>query len=239
MAGTRAEELVAGWRHVFKLDPDKRIDDAGLERICLSGTDAVLVGGTSGVTYENTADLLARIRRFEVPCALEVSDAGAAVPGFDLYLIPLVLNTPRGEWVTGRQADALVDFGPYIPWEETAAEGYLILNAEAEAARLTGAETNLGAERAAAYGRLADRLMRLPIVYAEYSGRFGDMALVGRLRSVLDRARLFYGGGVDGPERARAAAAAAHTVVVGNVVYDDLDAAIATVAAVRAVPLPS
>jgi len=29
------------WKHVFKLDPNKEIDDQSLERICESGTDAI------------------------------------------------------------------------------------------------------------------------------------------------------------------------------------------------------
>ena len=45
------------WRHVFKLDPNKGISDEKLEKICESGTDAVMVGGTDGVTLENVLDL--------------------------------------------------------------------------------------------------------------------------------------------------------------------------------------
>jgi len=221
------------WRHVFKLDPEREIDDSSLERICLSGTDAVMVGGSSGVTFENVVDLLARIRRFELPCALEVSDLEAAVPGFDLYLIPMVLNTERTEWLTGKQVEGLQAYGSYIPWESTAAEGYIILNAEAEVARLTGASCELDTAAVLAHVRLADRMMRLPIVYMEYSGRFGDMRLVSQASELLTQARLFYGGGIVDAMQAAEAAAAAHTVIVGNVVYDDIEAALTTVEAVR------
>lgn len=227
------------WRHVFKLDPDKRIDDETLEAVCLSGTDAVLVGGSTGVTYDNTVDLLARIRRFEVDCVLELSDAEAAVPGFDGYFVPIVLNAGGADWITGRQAAAIAAYGPFIPWADTAGEGYIILNGESDAARVTSARTGLDAEEAAAYAQLADRLMRLPVVYVEYSGRFGDMALVSRVRGALAGARLFYGGGVTNANTARLAAAAAHTVVVGNAVYDGLADALATVAAVKETPEPA
>ncbi|MFS0725936.1 heptaprenylglyceryl phosphate synthase [Paenibacillus sp. 1P07SE] len=221
------------WRHVFKLDPDREIDDAKLDALCMSGTDAVIVGGSSGVTFEKVVELLSRIRRYEVPCALEVSDLEAAVPGFDLYLIPMVLNTARTEWMTGKQIEGLQAYGSYIPWDSTAAEGYLILNAEAEAARLTGADCGLDAAAVLAHVRLADRLMRLPIVYLEYSGTFGDMELVRAASALVTQARLFYGGGIDDPAKASAAAAAAHTVIVGNVIYDHLEAALETVQAVR------
>ncbi|MBD2848490.1 heptaprenylglyceryl phosphate synthase [Paenibacillus sp. IB182496] len=226
---------VAGWEHVFKLDPDKTLSDETLEAICESGTDALVIGGSSGVTYDNTVDLLARVRRYEVPCALELSTPEAAVPGFDLYLVPLVLNTERGAWITGRQAEGVLGYGPLIPWEATLAEGYIILNAEAEAARVTEAQTELDEERTLAYVDVADRLMRLPIIYLEYSGRFGDMERVRRARRRLAQGRLFYGGGIADAEQAAAAALAADTVVVGNALYADWRTALHTVDAVKRV----
>ena len=45
---------VREWRHVFKLDPNKEITDEELDRICESGTDAIMVGGTDGVTLEES-----------------------------------------------------------------------------------------------------------------------------------------------------------------------------------------
>ena len=60
------------WRHVFKLDPNKEISDEDLELICESGTDAIIIGGTDGVTLENVLDLMSRVRRFTVPCVLEI-----------------------------------------------------------------------------------------------------------------------------------------------------------------------
>jgi putative glycerol-1-phosphate prenyltransferase len=227
------------WRHAFKLDPDRMIGDEALEAVCMSGTDVVLVGGSSGVTYDNTVDLLARIRRYEVPCALELTDAAAAVPGFDWYLLPMVLNAGSAEWVVGRQAAAIAEYGAFLPWDTTFGEGYIILNGDSEAARLTGARAELEDAESAAYAKLADRLMRLPIVYVEYSGRFGDMRLVRSIRAALTQARLIYGGGIDTAARAALAAEAAHTVVVGNVVYDDLAEALATVDAVKNTLMPT
>ena len=221
------------WRHVFKLDPDRELTEEALEAICHSGTDAIIVGGSSGVTFDNIVDLMCRIRRFEVDCALEVSSSDAVAPGFDYYFIPMVLNTGDIQWLTGRQTAALRDLGTYIPWEITAAEGYIILNPDATAAKLTDAHTELDLDSVIAHSDLADRLMRLPIVYLEYSGVFGDMELVRSVGQRLQQAQLFYGGGIDGVDKARQAAASAHTVIVGNVIYDDLEAALATVAAVK------
>lgn len=229
--GAMNRSLYAHWKHVFKLDPDRGIGDEALDRICCSGTDAILVGGSSGVTFDNTVDLLARIRRYEVPCALELSDPSCGVPGFDGYFIPSVLNADRPEWLIGRQAEAIADFGHLLPWEDIACEAYLVLNPDSTVARLTNARTDLTPTEAAAYAQVADRLWRVPVVYVEYSGTYGDMALVKRVRDALRQAHLFYGGGIDSPERAREAAQAANTVVVGNIIYSNLEAALATVAA--------
>ena len=38
------------WSHVFKLDPNKEISDDALEKVCESGTDAIVIGGSDGVT---------------------------------------------------------------------------------------------------------------------------------------------------------------------------------------------
>ncbi|MDB4866886.1 MAG: heptaprenylglyceryl phosphate synthase [Cohnella sp.] len=221
------------WRHVFKLDPDREITEDTLESVCLSGTDAILVGGSSGVTFDNTVELLSRIRRYELPCALELSDPSCGVPGFDGYFIPMVLNAKRREWLIGHHVDALRDFGHLLPWDSVVGEAYLVLNPGSTVARVTEADANLSEGDALAYTQVADRLWNVPVLYIEYSGLFGDMRLVRRIRDELRQAHLFYGGGIDGPDKARQAAEAAHTVVVGNIIYTDLQAALATVHAVK------
>lgn len=44
---------VTEWKHVFKLDPNKDLPDEQLEILCESGTDAVIIGGSDGVTEDN------------------------------------------------------------------------------------------------------------------------------------------------------------------------------------------
>lgn len=221
------------WNHVFKLDPDRELSDEWLEKVCLSGTDAIMVGGSTGVTFDNTVDLLSRIRRYEVPCVLEVSDEEAIVPGFDMFFIPMVLNAGDPRWIVGHHQKALREYGAILDWSQVFTEGYVILNEQSTAARITEANTVLDVRDVEAYARMADRLLHCPIFYMEYSGTFGDMALVARMKELLKDSRLFYGGGIDTPEKAYRAAEAAHTVIVGNAVYDQPEQALATVQAVQ------
>lgn len=231
----KLKQMIPAWRHVFKLDPDRILDDQMLEAVCVSGTDAIMIGGSSGVTYENTVDLLSRVRRFEVPCVLEISDLEAVVPGFDLYMIPIVLNAGHPDWILGQHARAIEQYGYLIPWELLVPEGYLVLNPEATVAKVTEAKAPLDPASARAYAQVADRLLQLPIVYLEYSGQAGDFELVSDVRRTLDQARLFYGGGIVDAETARLAAAVSDTVIVGNAVYGNLEQALSTVEAVKGV----
>lgn len=226
-------QMIQPWRHVFKLDPDRELGDRDLDVICRSGTDAILVGGSTGVTYENTAGLLSRLRRYELPCALEVSELEAAVPGFDLYMIPMVLNTPHTDWILGHHRRAIERFGSLIPWEMVLTEGYIVLNEDSSVARLTNADSSLSGRAAAAYAEIADKLMGLPVVYLEYSGTFGDMNVVREVRESVEHSQLFYGGGITGEAEAEQAAALCDTVVVGNIIYRDVQQALLTVQAVK------
>ncbi|CAI8714895.1 Heptaprenylglyceryl phosphate synthase [Brevibacillus sp. IT-7CA2] len=222
-----------GWRHTFKLDPDKTIDDEALETICESGTDGIIVGGTYGVTYDNTLELMSRLRRYAVPAVLEISSLDAVVPGFDSYLIPLVLNAGDPDWIFAPHVSGLQAFGAYIHWDEIITEGYIIANPDAGVAHLTKARPIADASQAKAYAQVATNICRLPIVYMEYSGTYGDPAIVKAAKAGAGEAHLFYGGGIRNPEQAAEMAAIADTVVVGNVIYDNLAAALATVKAVK------
>lgn len=224
------------WRHVFKLDPNKELTDQDLEKICESGTDAVIVGGTDNVTLENVLDLMARIRRYTVPCVLEVSSAETVTPGFDLYFIPTILNTSDAKWITGLHHQAVKEFGEIMNWEEIVIEGYCILNEECKAAKLTNANTNLGVEEVKAYAMMAEKMFHLPIFYLEYSGMYGDVNLVAEVKKILgENTILFYGGGISSPELAHEMSEFADVTVVGNVVYENLNAALGTVKAVKSV----
>lgn len=217
------------WKHVFKLDPNKEINDNDLERICESGTDGLIIGGSDGVTEDNILDLLMRIRRYSVPCALEVSSLETVTPGFDYYFIPSVLNSNSTNWITGLHHQAVKEFGAIMNWDEIVMEGYCVLNPESKVAAMTESNTNLTTEDIVAYAQMAEKMFKLPIFYIEYSGVYGDVEVVKEVSEILQRTQLFYGGGIKTLEQAKEMAEFANTIVVGNIIYEDIDQALSTV----------
>lgn len=225
------------WRHVFKLDPAKEISDEALKQVCESGTDAILVGGTDGVTLDLVLDLLIRVRQYNVQVALEISTIDSVTPGFDFYFIPSVLNSTNTAWVKDLHIEAIKEFGDYMDWNELVPEGYCILNPDCKAAHVTEAQTALSTEEVIAHARLAEHFFKLPIFYVEYSGMYGDPKMVKAAKNVLNNTRLFYGGGITSAKQATEMAMLADTIVVGNHLYDNLNEALETVKAVHAVTL--
>ena len=223
------------WKHVFKVDPAKQLTDDTLEKLCESGTDAIIVGGTDDVTIDGVLDLLARIRRFTVPVVLEISTVESITPGFDYYFIPTVLNSPNALYVKDLHHAALKEFGMMMNWDEVVAEGYCVLNPACKVAALTEANTDLDEDDVVAYAQMAERLFHLPIFYMEYSGAYGDPDLVYAVSKELENTKLVYGGGIETVEQAEALAHYADIVVIGNIIYKDLQAALKTVKAVREV----
>src|SRR6185312_2902306 len=227
---------ITTWRHAFKLDPAKTITNEELELLAESGTDGIIVGGTDGVTLDNVLDLLVRLRRYSVPIALEVSTVESVTPGFDYYFIPTVLNSTKVEWINGIHHAARREYGHMMDWDEIVTEGYCILNPGCKAAKLTGVTAEPDEEDVVAYARMAEHLFKLPVFYMEYSGTFGDPRIVEAASRVLENTRLFYGGGITNPTDAKTMAELADTVVVGNIIYEDLKVALTTVGAVKSAP---
>lgn len=223
------------WRHAFKLDPAKTISDEDLEKIAESGTDGIIVGGTDDVTLDGVLDLLVRIRRYSVPLALEVSTVESVTPGFDYYFIPTVLNSTDTKWINGFHYEALKEYGHMMNWEEIITEGYCIVNPNCKAAKLTEARPIEDEDDLIAYAQMAEHLFNLPVFYIEYSGEYGDIEMVRAAAEELQETKLFYGGGIKNATDAKVMAEIADTVIVGNIIYENLKAALSTVKAVHSV----
>src|SRR5690625_2165246 len=213
------------WQHVFKLDPAKEINDDELEQICESGTDAIIIGGTDQVTLEGVLDLLYRVRRYVLPFVLEVSTIDAITPGFDAYFIPSVLNSKDKKWIIDMQHEAIKQYGNLINWNEIFVEGYCILNESSKAFKKTNC--TLPSEKdVISYAMMAEHFLKFPIFYLEYSGTYGEPSLVAKVKQQLQHTKLFYGGGIETVKQAKEMKQFADVIVVGNVIYTDLNAAL-------------
>lgn len=208
------------WRHVTKLDPDRDLAHEDIDAVCDSGTDAVMLGGTRGVTEEKMRSLLAAVHENEVPVVVEPSNPLNVVHGDAPLFVPTVLNAGDPAWLVGMHAE-WTRLDDAIDWEAVVPEAYIVLNPESAVGTVTEAHCDLDVDDAASHAAVADRYFGLPVVYVEYSGTFGDPEIVGAVADAVDDAAVFYGGGIDDEDRAATMAAEADTVIVGDAVYEE------------------
>ncbi|WP_135363964.1 phosphoglycerol geranylgeranyltransferase [Halosimplex halophilum] len=220
------------WDHILKVDPDKElVDGETYADVVTCGTDAIEVGGTTGVTEEKMADVVEACAEYDVPLYVEPSNPANVVHrgGVDGYLVPAVLNAGDIAWLSGVHKE-WVRIDDDIDWARTFTEGYIVLNPDSAAAKLTQSDCDLDPEDVAAYAEVGERMLGQEIVYAEYSGTFGDPEVVAAAADALEEATLFYGGGIHDYESANTMAEHADTVVVGDLVHDEgVDAVAETV----------
>ncbi|MDI6867206.1 phosphoglycerol geranylgeranyltransferase [Methanoculleus sp.] len=224
------------WTHVTKLDPDKRLPAGAVEEIATSGTDALMLSGTLNVTRENLLELLDQVSPYGLPVVVEPASPDCAIfdGGVDHLFVPSVLNTNEVRWIVGKHYTWLLNSGNGINWEMVVPEAYIVLNPDSAVGRVTGADCNLSAREVAAFAEVADRYFRFPIVYIEYSGRYGDPRVVQAAAGAVQDALLYYGGGIRSAEQAAEMGRYADTIVVGNAVYEEgIEVLRATVRAVH------
>lgn len=220
---------ITKWKHMFKLDPAKSISDENLEALCMSNTDAIIIGGTDDVTEDNVIHLMSRVRRYPLPLVLEVSNVESVMPGFDFYFIPTVMNSKDTKYHNEILLEALKKYGHVINFDEVFFEGYVVLNANSKVAKITKAYTQLDIEDVEAYAQMAEELYRFPIMYVEYSGTYGDVDKVKAIANMLQHTQLFYGGGITSIDKANEMSNTADTIVVGDIIYNDIKKALKTV----------
>src|SRR5699024_1924619 len=166
-----------GWNHIFKLDPAKNITDEEIGRLCQSGTDAIIIGGTDQITYDNVYELLTRVRRYQIPTILEISNLHSIVPSFDYYFIPMVMNSKDKKWMMDIQHKAIQQLRPFLPQVELFYEGYCILNEQSKAFSQTNSILPTE-EDVLTYAYMAEHVFSFPYFYLEYSGSYGDPLLI-------------------------------------------------------------
>jgi phosphoglycerol geranylgeranyltransferase len=209
------------WVHVTKLDPDKQLRPEDIDTIAASGTDALMLSGTLNVTQENLSSLQKQVKAYNLPLVMEPAGPEAVLTeGIDYVFVPGVMNTTDVQWLVGKHRIWVQKERRRIKWDRIVPEAYIVLNPDSSVGKVTKSVCSLSAEEVTAYTTVADRYFHFPIVYLEYSGMYGDPAIVKAASAVLDKAILYYGGGINSPEKAAEMSAYADTIVVGNAVYD-------------------
>ncbi|MGD0080496.1 MAG: phosphoglycerol geranylgeranyltransferase [Methanoregula sp.] len=223
------------WVHVTKLDPDKQLKPGDIDAIAASGTDALMLSGTLNVTQENLSALQKQVGAYDLPLVMEPAGPDAVLmQGIDFVFVPSVMNTTDVQWIVGKHRAWVQMQKGKIPWDFIVPEAYIVLNPDSSVGRVTKAMCSLKAEEVAAFASVADHYFHFPVVYIEYSGIYGDPAVVKAVSEALDKSVLYYGGGINSAEKAAQMSRYADTIVVGNAVYDQGAAVLkATVDAVQ------
>jgi phosphoglycerol geranylgeranyltransferase len=215
------------WDHVVKIDPDEElVEGETFADVCATGTDAIEIGGTLGITAEKMLEVVepcaAACAEHGVACYIEPSHADAVVQaaGLDGYLVPIVFNAGDVFWTTGAHRHWVKEDDD-IDWTRTFTEAYIVLNPDSSVAEYTDADCDLDPGDVAAYAEVAEKMFGQEILYVEYSGTLGDPEIVGAARDALDEATLFYGGGIGDYDAAYEMGHHADTVVVGDLVHDE------------------
>ena len=216
------------WKHITKLDPDKTITKRRLDLICDSGTDAIMISGTQNITNEKISKLVSMLHDYKIPKILEPADPKLLqYSGVDYVFVPSIINTDESRWFIGRHKEWVMNYE--IDWGMITPEAYIVLNPNSAVGRLTGSITDISPDDVAAYAKCAEKYFKFPIVYIEYSGAYGDIEVVKRVSESLEESTLFYGGGIDSKSKAKEMIKYADTIVVGNVLYDDLGSFMETI----------
>ncbi|MGM0604637.1 MAG: phosphoglycerol geranylgeranyltransferase [Halobacteriota archaeon] len=211
------------WDHVLKIDPDKDLlPGETFEDVCETGTDAIEIGGTLGMTEAKMQRVIEACAAYDVPLYQEPSNPSVVIdsPALDGYLIPTVFNSADPFWIVGAHKEWVrIENG--LDWDRTTTEAYIVMNPDASVAEYTDADCDQSADDVASYARVAEKLFGQEIVYVEYSGMFGDTEIVSAAHDALDDATLFYGGGIRDYDAAYEMGRHADAIVVGDLLHDE------------------
>lgn len=231
--------LAEGKVHLSLLDPDKSTPKEAGEiafRAALAGTDAIMVGGSTGVTPEATDATVRAIKdRTRVPVILFPSSAHTLSRYADAVYFMSMLNSQDVRLIVGEQrkaARAIKAWGI-----ETIPMAYLIVEPGMRVGEIGHAKPipRKDVEEAVGYA-LTAQFLGMQLVYLEAGSGAPEpvpASMVSAVKSQLS-IPLVVGGGIRTPRAARELAqAGADMVVTGTVLEEDQSRLQAIVDAVK------
>jgi phosphoglycerol geranylgeranyltransferase len=210
--------------HMTLVDPAKQPPEQAAEvaeKACGMGTDAVMVGGSTGVTQENLDETVDRIKdRCSLPVIYFPSGANAIAQRCDAIYFMSMLNSRNVRNITGEHwkgAPVIRKLGL-----EPISMGYVIVEPGMKVGEVGEADLvrRDDIDRAVGYA-LAAEMLGMRLVYLEAGSGASEPVPSDMIRAVKDGlgVPLIVGGGVTSPEKAAAVAAAgADMVVTGTLV---------------------
>ena len=208
-----------GTLHMALIDPDKQSpEDAGkiAARMLEAGTDAVLIGGSTGVTNENLSSTTLAIKEASgLPVIHFPGSASALSKDVDAILFMSMLNSTDVNWIIGAQvyaAPILKKMGI-----ETIPMGYVIVEPGMKVGEVGKADCikRDDIKRAVSYA-LACQMLGMDMVYFEAgSGAYRPVPpeMIRAIKEAID-IPLIIGGGIRTPEAAAAAREAGADIIV-------------------------
>ncbi|PSQ33669.1 heptaprenylglyceryl phosphate synthase [Halobacteriales archaeon SW_10_68_16] len=140
-------------------------------------------------------------------------------------MAPNILDRKLPLPLGGTIEDRLSNFLTSWLFNEAVFEAYIIMNVDSAAAREAGVDEDdrLSPRQAKQHAMAAEHHLESEVVYLEYSGTFGGeeaVDILGAVEDSVEWSRVWYGGGLDTRENARAVLdAGADAVVVGDIFH--------------------
>jgi phosphoglycerol geranylgeranyltransferase len=215
--------------HFTLLDPDKQAPEAAGAMAAAAqraGTDAIMIGGSTGYTREDLDTTAMAIREgCSLPTILFPTSSGLLSPHIDAIFFMSMLNSSSCDFLIREHAKA----APVIRrlGIEPISMGYLIVEPGMRVGEVGQAECvpRDRADLAVGYAMAAE-MLGMSLVYLEAGSGAPEPVppeMVGQVAASID-IPLIAGGGITRPEQSRAAVrAGADIVVTGTVVEDASD----------------
>jgi phosphoglycerol geranylgeranyltransferase len=212
--------------HMTLLDPDKQ-DPAAAASLAKSavdmGTDAIMLGGSTGVTQELLDETVFQIKAaVDVPVILFPTTASAVSLKADAIYFMSLLNSNNPRYITGEQmkASAAIKKSGLEP----ISMGYIIVEPGMEAGQV--GEANLIAKddiKSAVGYAVAGELLGMDLIYLEAGSGAPEPVpaeMIAAVKQTLDIPLLVGGGIRDASKAGAAVKAGADIIVTGTVVEE-------------------